>query len=338
MASANVPVARRLLLLLLLAFVFVEIASATPPSSTRKRVRCRRHEPQFGKCYMVEQICPDACPTTCKMNCHTCTPVCRCDEPGAVCDDPRFIGGDGITFYFHGKKDKDFCLVSDTNVHINGHFIGKRGGGMNRDFTWVQSIGILFDNHRLFIGAKKVGEWDDAVDQLAIAFDGEPVFLPAAENAQWSSSAAASALTISRLDAPANEVVVEAPNKFRIMVKVVPIGKEESRVHGYGITDDDCFAHLDLGFRFYSLTGSVNGVLGQTYADNYKSRAKIGLKMPVLGGDREFLSSGLFATDCAAARFTGTASGRTVEGAVHPGEEDLVCKTGFNGRGMICKK
>ncbi|KAK4340211.1 hypothetical protein RND71_041673 [Anisodus tanguticus] len=46
-----------------------------------------------------------------------------CDKPGAVCQDPRFIGADGITFYFHGK-DKDFCLVSDSNLHINGHFIG----------------------------------------------------------------------------------------------------------------------------------------------------------------------------------------------------------------------
>ncbi|CAN6438771.1 unnamed protein product [Victoria cruziana] len=326
MASSNVTVARGLFPILLLTFVLVEIASATSPSPKRRRVRCRRKEPKFEKCYMVEQICPEACPTTCKMNCHKWTlffikPIddlqyhhFSCDEPGAVCDDPRFIGGDGITFYFHGKKDKDFCLVSDTNIHINGHFIGKRGEGMNRDFTWVQSIGILFDDHKLFIGAKKVARWDDAVDQLAIAFDGEPVFLPAAENARWSSSAAESALTISRLDGPTNEVV------------------------GYGITDDDCFAHLDLGFRFYSLAGSVDGVLGQTYADNYKSRAKIGLKMPVLGGHLQFLSSGLFAADCAAAGFSGTASGRTLAGAVDHGEEDLVCKTGFSGRGMICKK
>ncbi|XP_031490621.1 uncharacterized protein LOC116257752 [Nymphaea colorata] len=327
MASANVPVARGLLLLLLLAFVFVEIASATPPSSTRKRVRRLPHHLQNELPHQSAVSRSLLVQYQRKLFTYVVlVSLCAgCDEPGAVCDDPRFIGGDGITFYFHGKKDKDFCLVSDTNLHINGHFIGKRGDGMNRDFTWVQSIGILFDEHRLFIGAKKVAEWDDAVDQLAIAFDGEPVFLPAAENAQWSSNA------------PANEVVVEAPNKFRIMVKVVPIGKEESRVHGYGITNDDCLAH-DLGFRFYSLTGRVNGVLGQTYADNYKSRAKIGLKMPVLGGDREFLSSGLFATDCAAARFTGTASGLTVEGAVRPGEDDLVCKTGFNGRGMICKK
>ncbi|GKC38148.1 hypothetical protein Tco_1050532 [Tanacetum coccineum] len=72
-----------------------------------------------------------------------------CDMPGAVCQDPRFIGVDGITFYFHGKKDNDFCLVADKNLHINGHFIGKRNKNMGRDFTWVQSIGVLFANHKL---------------------------------------------------------------------------------------------------------------------------------------------------------------------------------------------
>ncbi|CAN6438774.1 unnamed protein product [Victoria cruziana] len=205
---------------------------------------------------------------------------------------------------------------------------------MKRDFTWVQSIGVLFGNHKLFLGAKKVAQWDDAVDQLVIAFDGEIVFLPTTENAKW--AAADSSLAITRSSSTTNEVAVEVPNNFVISAKVVPITEHDSRVHRYGITVDDCFAHLDLGFRFYSLTGSANGVLGQTYADNYASRANIGLKMPVLGGDREFASSGIFATDCAVSTFRGVEPS-SVEGAVDHAE-DLNCKTGFNGRGMICKK
>lgn len=107
-----------------------------------------------------------------------------CDKPGAVCQDPRFIGADGITFYFHGKKDKDFCLVSDSNLHINGHFIGKRNEKMKRDFTWVQAVGVLYGTHNISIGAQKTAKWDDAIDRLYIKFDGQTIALPDNEGAR----------------------------------------------------------------------------------------------------------------------------------------------------------
>ncbi|KAF3776477.1 hypothetical protein EJ110_NYTH48182 [Nymphaea thermarum] len=322
-------------LIFLLPLLCLELAAATVDKNVTlpKIVKCTVKK--YKLCYSIPLTCPITCPKTCKVDCTICKAVCECDRPGAVCQDPRLVGGDGITFYFHGKKDKDFCLVTDTNLHINGHFIGRRGDGMKRDFTWVQSIGVLFGTHKLFLGAKKVARWDDAVDQLVIGFDGEPLSLPTTENAEW--TAADSSLTITRSGSTTNEVVLEAPNNFRIAAKVAYITKQDSKVHRYGIPDDNCFAHLDLAFRFYSLTGSVNGVLGQTYADNYKSRAKIGLKMPVLGGDREFSSSGLFTTDCAVARFKGVKPS-SVEGAILEHDGDLKCKTGFDGRGMICKK
>ena len=45
-----------------------------------------------------------------------------CSVPGA-CGDPRFIGGDGNAFFFHGRRDADFCVLSDRDLHINAHFI-----------------------------------------------------------------------------------------------------------------------------------------------------------------------------------------------------------------------
>ena len=109
-----------------------------------------------------------------------------CDRPGAVCQDPRFIGGDGLMFYFHGKKDKDFCLVSDPTVHINAHFIGK-SGKKGRDFTWVQSIGVLFGSHQLYIGAKKVSKWHESVDNMLIQLNGEEIMVPAGMSKRWRS-------------------------------------------------------------------------------------------------------------------------------------------------------
>lgn len=118
---------------------------------------------------------------------------------------------------------------------------------------------------------------------------------------------------------------------------VVPITEKESRIHSYGITQEDCFAHLDLSFKFYGLSGEVNGVLGQTYATNYVSRVKMGVAVPVLGGDKEFASSSLFATDCEVARFNGQfdAKGDSLESAAYA---NLKCGSDMAGEGVVCKR
>lgn len=203
---------------------------------------------------------------------------------------------------------------------------------MKRDFTWVQSLGILFDNNQIFIGAKKTATWNNALDRLDLSFNGQPIFLLEGEGAKWE-PITAPGVSITRSH-DTNAVVIEVEGNFQIKATVVPITKQESQIHKYGITEEDCFAHLDMSFKFYSLTGSVTGVLGQTYASNYNSRVKMGIDMPVLGGDKEFSSSGLFSTDCAVARFNGTpfASSKNVEYA------DLECASGLDGRGVVCKR
>ncbi|CAO2840148.1 unnamed protein product [Amaranthus hypochondriacus] len=309
------------------------VCSALNPSTRPKRVRCMNKN--YPACYYREFTCPATCPQTCQVDSVTCSPVCDCNKPGAVCQDPRFIGADGITFYFHGKKDQDFCLVTDSNLHINAHLIGKHESNMGRDFTWVQSLGILFDHHKLYIGALKTSTWNDAIDRISISFDNQSISIPEVEGARW--NATSGGLTITRSRAT-NAVVVEADGKFKIKAAVVPITEKESMIHNYGIIpEQDCFAHLDLSFKFYSLSDDVNGVLGQTYASNYVSRVKMGVVNPVLGGEREFHSSGLFATDCAVANFNGNGNGN---GNHSIGMEfgDLNCASGTSGRGVVCKR
>ncbi|KAH6783815.1 late embryogenesis abundant protein-related / LEA protein-like protein [Perilla frutescens var. hirtella] len=308
-----------------------EVTPSPPPViAGGGRVRCKNKN--FPDCYFREHQCPAACPETCEVDCTICSPVCNCNRPGAVCQDPRFIGADGITFYFHGKKDRDFCIVSDNNLHINAHFIGRRNENMGRDFTWVQSLGILFGNHQIFVGAKKTATWDDAVDRLEVSHDAVPVFLAEGEGAKWQPKSAPG-VSITR-SSDTNAVIIEVEDNFQIKAAVVPITKKDSMIHKYGVTDEDCFAHLDLGFKFYSLSGEVNGVLGQTYASNYVSRVKMGVEMPVLGGRREFASSNLFSTDCAVARFNGTqqSSSNSFQYA------NLNCASGLDGRGVVCRR
>lgn len=256
--------------------------------------------------------------------------------PGAICQDPRFVGADGITFYFHGKKDSDFCLVSDADLHINGHFIGRRGADMTRDFTWVQSIGVLFGEHRLYLGAEKAATWDDDVDRLIIAFDGETVALSDSDDAQWSSTSSP-AVSVIRT-ASTNSVDVEVEGLFKVAAKAVPITEEESQIHRYGITADDCFAHLELAFQFYSLTNDVHGVLGQTYREDYISGVKMSSAMPIMGGDAMYAARSLFSADCAVARFAGSGAGLS-RATVGPERPALTCESGVRGNhAIVCKK
>ncbi|ONK55476.1 uncharacterized protein A4U43_UnF2630 [Asparagus officinalis] len=314
-----------LCLMVVCAALFLSVAEA------RRKVKCHNKK-AYPHCAGYQFYCPDSCEHSCYVDCELCRPVCSCDKPGGVCQDPKFVGGDGITFYFHGKKDRDFCLLSDSDLHINAHFIGKRGPTMSRDFTWVQSVALLFDDHRLYVGAQKTAAWDNDVDRLEISYDGQTIDLPATEGARWQSSTLP-ALSIVR-SLGTNAVTLEAEGKFKITANVVPITEQESRVHNYGITAEDCFAHLELGFKFYSLTDDVHGVLGQTYREGYVSRVKMSANNPIMGGEHKFSASELFAPDCAVSRF-----GRAGSGIAMMSELSSVnCASGIAGRGLVCKK
>ncbi|KAF2556455.1 hypothetical protein F2Q68_00017206 [Brassica cretica] len=311
----------------------------TPPSDGEagagvRRARCKK---KGSPCYGVEYSCPADCPRSCEVDCVTCKPLCNCDKPGSVCQDPRFIGGDGLTFYFHGKKDSNFCLISDSNLHINAHFIGKRRSGMARDFTWVQSIAILFGTHRFYVGALNTSTWDDSLDRISASFDGHVISLPQLDGATWTSSLGVyPQVSVKRVNADTNNLEVEVEGMLKITARVVPITVEDSRIHGYNVTEDDCLAHLDLGFKFHDLSDNVDGVLGQTYRSNYVSRVKIGVHMPVMGGDREFQTTGLFEPDCSAARFTGN-RGRN-GGRSNMELPEMSCASGVGGKGVVCKR
>ncbi|CAD6263844.1 unnamed protein product [Miscanthus lutarioriparius] len=298
------------------------------------------------KCNVLALQCPRGCRDTCYVHCPSCKLVCLCELTGTECYDPRFVGGDGNKFLFHGRRDADFCLLSDANLHINAHFIGKRNNaGVARDFTWVQALGIRFGGHRLYLGVRRTDTWDDAVDRLAITFDGAPVPLDAVASASWSPpTSAAPALSIFRTG-PANGVVVRLDGVFRIVANAVPVTEEDSRVHGYGLRPevDGSLAHLNVAFKFYALSADVHGVLGQTYRLDYVSAAGVdaGARVPVMGGAARYqVSGGIFATDCEVGRFAGDDDNGLAGPAVGIIAEptDALCGSGKVTTGLVCKK
>ncbi|KAG0604285.1 hypothetical protein M758_10G159600 [Ceratodon purpureus] len=215
----------------------------------------------------------------------------NCKKKGSMCGDPKIIGGDGVTFYFEGRKNQDFCLVSDSDLHINAHFIGIRPEGRTREFTWVQALGLVFGRHSLTVAVKSVGEWDSKIDQLEFSYNGVPFSL----DSWWISPNGV--MKLNRIGAT-NAVDLVIKEKMGVSLTAIPVTKEENRVHRYGITDDDCFAHFDMQFRFYNLSSSVNGVLGQTYQPGFVN------PMKTMGGADRFASSSLLATDCKASQYT----------------------------------
>uniref|UniRef100_A0A0D9W4M0 Uncharacterized protein n=1 Tax=Leersia perrieri TaxID=77586 RepID=A0A0D9W4M0_9ORYZ len=313
--------------------IFVDMRPGAPPTV----VSCyNQSNPMSGpECTLAPTACPRACRDTCYVHCPSCKLVCLCDLMNTACYDPRFVGGDGNKFLFHGRKDTDFCLFSDANLHINAHFIGKRNAASSRDFTWVQALGIRFGGHRLYIGVRRTATWDAAVDRLVITFDGAPVELGTAPAASWS-PASAPLLSVFRTG-PANGVVVRLDGRFRIVANAVPVTEEDSRIHGYGVTaGDGSLAHLNVAFKFYYISADVHGVLGQTYRADYVSAGvDVGAKIPVMGGAGRYVVSDIFATDCEVARFAGE------DGALASAVDataDALCGSGKGSAGLVCKK
>ncbi|GAB2284558.1 hypothetical protein Dimus_019013 [Dionaea muscipula] len=210
-------------------------------------------------CFLKKIQCPEQCPTespkdstakVCYVDCNSpiCKAECRSRKPncngyGAACMDPRFIGGDGIVFYFHGKSNEHFSLVTDSNLQINARFIGLRPAGRSRDYTWIQALGILFAHHMSFtLEATKAETWDNEVDHLKFTYDGKEVVM--SEEHQFSWTSPSQDLKIERTSNK-NSAMVTLAGIAEIKVNVVPITKDDNRVHNYQIPSNDCFAHLE---------------------------------------------------------------------------------------------
>lgn len=259
----------------------------------------------------------------------------NCDAPGAACLDPRFIGGDGIVFYFHGKSNEHFSLVSDLNLQINARFIGLRPAGRTRDFTWIQALGILFGSHSFSLEATKAASWDDQVDHLKFSYNGEELVIPEGHLSSWQSPE--SDIKMERTSSK-NSVIVTLPEIAEISINVVPVTKEDDRIHNYQIPSDDCFAHLEVQFQFYGLSSTVEGVLGRTYQPDFKNPAKPGVAMPVVGGEEKYRTTSLLSTDCSVCVFSPA-------GILDQQDKLLVdfgkldCTGGSSsGHGIVCRK
>lgn len=206
-------------------------------------------------------------------------------------------------FYFHGAKGGNFAIISDDNIHINAHFIGTRPQGRTRDFTWVQALSVMFDTHTLVIAARRISQWQDNIDAMVVTWDGESVSVPTEGETEWKSvTEQQREVTIERTD-DLNTLRVEVSGIVEMAIKIRPIGADENRLHNYQIPSGDSFAHLETQFKFFDLSDNVEGILGKTYRPDYVSPAKVGVKMPMLGGEDKYETPSLHSPRCRVCQF-----------------------------------
>ncbi|XVF04113.1 hypothetical protein REPUB_Repub05bG0053800 [Reevesia pubescens] len=239
--------------------------------------------------------CPKECPSTnygnqkakvCYVNCDS--PVgksyCRhrkpdCNSPGSACYDPRFIGGDGIVFTFMERA-----------MSISAW-----------DFTWIQALGILFNSHAFSLEAIKAATWNSEVDHLKLSYNGEDLVVPEGALSSWYSQE--KDVKVERV-ANKNSVIVTLKDSAEIMVNVVPVTKEDDRIHNFKVLSDDFFSHLEVQFRFFALSHKVDGVLGRTYRPDFENPAKLGMAMSVVGGEDKYRTTSILSADCSTCLLT----------------------------------
>ncbi|CAN1239073.1 hypothetical protein LINGRAPRIM_LOCUS2263 [Linum grandiflorum] len=227
----------------------------------------------------------------------------NCNAPGSACYDPRFVGGDGVVFYFHGKTNEVFSLVSDPNFQINGRFIGHR---------------------------------DSNVEHLKFAYNSQDLSIAQGSLSSWYSGESKD-IKVERVSNK-NSVIITLKDKAEILVNVVPVTKEDDRVHKYQVPQDDCFVHLEVQFRFFDLSPKVDGVLGRTYQPDFEnSAAKPGVAMPVMGGEEKYRTSDLLSTECGSCIFS--SSEETTQRNNVIDFPTLDCTRGSAaGYGIVCRK
>lgn len=172
---------------------------------------------------------------------------------------------------------------------------------------------------------------------MSLSYDNEPLAIAESHLSFW--QCPETGFKVERTSSK-NSVLITIPEVAEIAVNVVPVTKEDDRIHNYHIPENDCFAHLEVQFRFHGLSSRVEGVIGRTYRPDFENPAKLGVAMPVLGGDDRYRTTSLLVANCRDCLFSGA-------GVLADEQEDTVgleygmldCSgSGASGNGIVCRK
>ncbi|EXB37721.1 hypothetical protein L484_010195 [Morus notabilis] len=185
--------------------------------------------------------------------------------------------------------------------------------------------------------ATPASSWDDSVDHLSLSYDNEPLAIAESHLSFW--QCPETGFKVERTSSK-NSVLITIPEVAEIAVNVVPVTNEDDRIHNYQIPENDCFAHLEVQFRFHGLSSRVEGVIGRTYRSDFENPAKPGVAMPVLGGEDRYRTTSLLAANCRDCLFSGAGVLAEEQGDKLGVEYGMLdCSgSGASGNGIVCRK
>ncbi|MFQ6621032.1 hypothetical protein Gotur_002081 [Gossypium turneri] len=162
------------------------------------------------------------------------------------------------------------------------------------DSSAVMASCFISTGRAMSILAKRTATWDEEFDHMRFSYNGNVIVISKGHLSPWKSPK--SYLTVERTS-DKNSVLMTLPDIAEILVNLVMVTREDDRIPNYQIPSDDCFAHLELQFKFYRLSSKIERVLGRTYQPNFMNHAKPGTAMPIVGGEDKYRTSSLLAAD-----------------------------------------
>ncbi|MCO5581300.1 hypothetical protein L7F22_035179 [Adiantum nelumboides] len=210
----------------------------------------------------------------------------------SITGDPHFVGKHGERFDFHGKDGKDYCVVSDRDIHINMHvFHGKL-----RKSTFISKLGVLYRGQKILVDAQSSSlqshSWKLSVDNVELN-DIDSIYTRAC-------------LSITR---GSNFVRILVPGEVDILADIVPatFGKRGS------LKD-----YINLQVKQLRVSSDVHGILGQTYLETAHAYKKLhaakgkkrsrAAEVLVDGSESDYLTSDVLSPDCKFSTFEVQAS------------------------------
>ncbi|CAI5535202.1 unnamed protein product [Closterium sp. Naga37s-1] len=240
-------------------------------------------------------------------------------EPGHK-GDPHFSGADGSHFDFSGKPNRNYAIVSDLHLQVNGYFGGRytAWGSRLKALTWIRDVSVMHGHHTVVLEARKGAEFDYNEGYLArVLVDGKPVQVKAPGTSLTLWEGATLTWVYARQQNGDDYVDV-----FDLAVDGVATIRLTLRpeVETWR-TPKDGTVHFGLEVLDAHFSPAVHGVLGQTYRQDFAGRlAEQKLEWSDLlqvmavpgdnaegflyGGVDDYQVSGLLKSDCKMCTFT----------------------------------